>query len=542
MTSEAVGWDMKATVVVERLTISDYSELQVPYGPGTGFPELGFLENPTDGYGGEVYRAVRSMLKEHYGESGGYGTTDWNPFGRYADPGDRVVVHPNWVRHFNGNERGSLDSVVTHPSVYRPLVDYALKAVGPDGEVLIADAPQMDCQFDVLGEYLEVEALVSFYRDQGLPVDWRDLRDETVVFEDGLVKERTQLNGDPEGYEIVDLGERSAFESPEVRGGVTGDLDHDRLRAGLSSNGDGDERSLLRGADYDEEETIRHHSGGRNEYKVSKTILSADLIINAPKIKTHKKAGVTLAMKNLVGINCNKNFLPHHRAGSPDEGGDEFPGGSLYQRFRSWAIELVRPLLKEQKFTPLLSLLRRFDLVTRPEKGIRSGNWHGNDTIWRTIVDLNRILHYADADGEIHDERQRKVLHLFEGIVAAGGEGPMAGDDVPLGILALSEDPVAGDLVVCQLMGFDWRKIPKIRAALAADDLQFTDIEGEADVTVVALDDESGDRTETSLPQFDWNFGLRPHYGWEGYLELEADGTEAEDREGSTVPRAGTRR
>jgi hypothetical protein len=32
-------------------------------------------------------------------------------------------------------------------------------------------------------------------------------------------------------------------------------------------------------------------------------------------------------------------------------------------------------------------------------KVIRSGNWHGNDTIWRMILDLNKILLYGNPDG-----------------------------------------------------------------------------------------------------------------------------------------------
>ena len=50
----------------------------------------------------------------------------------------------------------------------------------------------------------------------------------------------------------------------------------------------------FRGADYDPGPTTEHHSGGRNAYLLSETVLSADLIVNLPKLKTHKKTGVTL--------------------------------------------------------------------------------------------------------------------------------------------------------------------------------------------------------------------------------------------------------
>ena len=54
-------------------------------------------------------------------------------------------------------------------------------------------------------------------------------------------------------------------------------------------------------------------------------MLAADLIVNLPKMKTHQKAGVTGALKNLVGCNGEKAFLVHYLKGRPCDGGDEFP-------------------------------------------------------------------------------------------------------------------------------------------------------------------------------------------------------------------------
>ena len=43
-----------------------------------------------------------------------------------------------------------------------------------------------------------------------------------------------------------------------------------------------------------------------------------------PKPKCHRKAGMTSALKNFVGANVRKEFLPHHTMGSIKEGGDEY--------------------------------------------------------------------------------------------------------------------------------------------------------------------------------------------------------------------------
>jgi len=40
----------------------------------------------------------------------------------------------------------------------------------------------------------------------------------------------------------------------------------------------------------------------KNEYLISNTILEADVIINLPKPKTHRRAGIIGAMNNLVEI------------------------------------------------------------------------------------------------------------------------------------------------------------------------------------------------------------------------------------------------
>ena len=54
-------------------------------------------------------------------------------------------------------------------------------------------------------------------------------------------------------------------------------------------------------------------------------VLGADAVINIPKLKTHKKSGVTLALKSCIGLTNEKYWLPHYTAGTPAEDGDEFP-------------------------------------------------------------------------------------------------------------------------------------------------------------------------------------------------------------------------
>jgi len=71
------------------------------------------------------------------------------------------------------------------------------------------------------------------------------------------------------------------------------------------------------GADYVTSVVNRHHSGGRHACLSSGSAIRADVCVNLPKLKTHKKAGITCSLKNLVGINGDKNWLPHHTEGDP---------------------------------------------------------------------------------------------------------------------------------------------------------------------------------------------------------------------------------
>ena len=66
----------------------------------------------------------------------------------------------------------------------------------------------------------------------------------------------------------------------------------------------------------------------------------ADVVISLPKMKTHKKTGVTLSIKNFVGITADKNYLPHHTWGSPKHGGDDYPDTSFKRQFETWGIQV----------------------------------------------------------------------------------------------------------------------------------------------------------------------------------------------------------
>jgi uncharacterized protein (DUF362 family) len=480
-----------------------YEGLTAPWGPGKNYPEIDRLLGEDRGLGqvNEVYAAVRASLHGLGLDAENFGTADWNPIGALVSPGKQIVLKPNFIRHWNPAEDGrggSVESVITHGSVLRAVADYAMLAAGSEGSVSIAEAPQMDCDFEKIREIIGLDEIIAVY-DETLNRDFDviDLRRETVVFRDGIIEDRRVLPGDPLGYRSVDLGDRSFFA------------------------GSGLDPHRFRGADYDPGPTAEHHKGGRNAYLLSETVLSADLVINLPKLKTHKKTGVTLALKNLVGINGDKNWLPHHSLGSVKQGGDEFPESRLIDRLRSRATEIARPLLARGRMRKAFQLVRRVESATRGNDFIRSGNWYGNRTTWRMCCDLNRCLYYSDRNGLHLDSAMpvRTVLTIIDGVLAGEGEGPLAPTDVPLGAILAGTDPIAVDLVAVRLMGFDERKLAKLHEPMRDAGPRITAVRAGSDVRVGEVLNGSKEVRDRALQEISWERKFVPHAGWVGHVE-----------------------
>lgn len=482
-------------------TATHYSGLAPPWDPDQVYPEFKALlgERVATGAPNHVYTAVRDALHALGLDEERFGSAQWNPLGDLVEPGAHIVLKPNFIRHWNPCKEGSVESVTTHGSVLRAIGDYALLAAGSEGRVTLAEAPQHDCDWEQVTKQAGLPTMLARYQELGRELEVIDLRREAVGYQDGVIVDRRELPGDPAGYRLVDLGGASWF------------------------NGSGLDPLRFRGADYEPTTTCEHHMNGKNEYLLSETVLSADLVVNLPKLKTHKKTGVTLALKNLVGINGDKNFLPHHCVGSVTAGGDEFPGESWLDRGRSATTEVARRLLSRGFGTRLVRLVRRAEYATRGDDFIRSGNWHGNRTTWRMCLDLNRCLYYSDASGETLDTDAplRKVLTLCDGVVAGEGNGPLAPRDHPLGVVLAATDPLALDLAAVALMGFDWTKLPKLRRAMQDQGLRITGVRGPADVEVTRITRPGGTAHTCTLAELDAESPFLAHPGWQGHVELE---------------------
>lgn len=472
---------------------------QLPYSPNTYYPEYSLSSNMLSGEVNHAYGGVRESFRLLGLDAENYVKKDWNPLGGFIKPGNVVVLKPNFVRDFRETLTGDDDCLITHGSVVRVAIDYVYIALKGKGRIVIADAPQNDAVFDVIIKMTGLDEIRRFYKKQaGFEIELYDLRPEIAKKINGVIVGHEKLPGDPAGFVKVNLDSDSMFTEVES-------LCH-----------------LLYGSEYNTREICSHHTGGVHEYLISKTILDADCIINLPKLKTHKKTGVTLCMKNLVGINGNKNWLPHHREGTPAQGGDQFADDGIIHRIERKVMKGFRRLF------PLLGPLRQ--IIAKPVKAvgkgifgdtntdtIRSGNWYGNDTTWRMAIDLNKILFYADANGNIKNKQARNIFNIVDGIVGGEGNGPLDPTAKSSGIVIAGPNPVAVDLVCARLMGFDYKKLPILYRSVMSESLplfnsSYSDVQCKS----------NEQRFNRALSEFDGKyFEFKPHFGWREHIEID---------------------
>ena len=413
----------------------------------------------------------------------------------YVRPGDRVVLKPNWVKEHDERHPGPAqwEHVVTHPAVIEAVIRWVAGRLNGDGSIVVCDAPQTDSSFSTLSAYCGLDEMIERCRAvfPGPKIELLDLRPEEWHAVDGITVSKTQLPGDPLGDTFVALNEASEF-------------------VGFSGNGQ------LYGASFNMDETNERHRGERHEYMLCRTPMDADVFINLPKLKTHKKVGLTCALKNLVGINANKNWLPHHTEGTPDQGGDQFPTATTKAKLEhSWmgrAKRLVygKPLLSRM-LVPLKKVGRLFFGDT--QKVVRSGNWHGNDTCWRMVLDLNKCLFDFDGRGQPRSKPIR-YLAVVDGIVGGEGNGPMAPDRKPCGTIIAGTHPAAVDMTAAMVMGFDWEKLRLLKNSFSMKERSFVSFQP-GDIQVASNKPEwDGPLGQAT----DW-FEFAPHFGWTGAIE-----------------------
>ncbi|MBM3237343.1 DUF362 domain-containing protein [Candidatus Poribacteria bacterium] len=471
-----------------------------PFNPSECYPEYPFGAEYLSAEENLVYAGIRKVFELLELDKKNLGSKSWNPLGEVIQVGSKVLVKPNFVTHFH--PRGeSMDCMITHGSVLRALVDYIFIATGPSGKITILDVPLQSADFEKIVAHTGLNEIRQLYWETfHFSIDIIDARVKKVVLDDsGCIIKEFGAQGDQNGYQVVDLGTASELEK----------LADDFLK--------------FRVSDYQPENIPKHHQHGKHEYLIPRSLLEADVVVNVPKLKTHIKTGVTLSLKNMIGICGDKSWLPHHRVGPQAEGGDEYPIGGQFKRFEG---EIIQKLRRSNPFIwrtgrflgkQLIHLLK-FASRTRSNTGdlachpmdINFGEWYGNDTIWRTVLDMNKILFYADQFGIMRSEPQRKYFCFVDGWIAGEGQGPLLPTPKNCGVFIGGFNPIAVDLGCLEVMGFNWQSIPKICESFQLKSYSLVDFNPD-EIRFI----KNGYKED--------NRPFQPAIGWKGHIEKQIE-------------------
>jgi uncharacterized protein (DUF362 family) len=361
----------------------------------------------------------------------------------------RIVLKPNWVLH-ETDPAFPIQALVTDPRVIQAAVATCLELFPRAESILVGDCPLQSADWPLLCRQSGLDAVIKEFSNQSKVV-FRDLRKHAFKEQEGtFLGESADEHGDPKGYREIELGTRSHLEP-------------------LSA-----QAHKFAVNDYSAAVTKSNHRKGSHRYLVCQSILDCDLFINLPKWKSHQKSGLTCALKNLVGINGDKAYLPHFRRGAPAWGGDEYRDENRWMYFAQ--TRLREAVQKRSRFAykvlkPGWEILKKVrgiqtrltDAHAPPAKFyVAGGAWPGNDTLWRMVHDLNLIIQCADAAGQLHSTPQRSYCCIVDGLISGEGNGPLQPLPRHTDWLVFGDDPFEIDAALGWFMGFDPAKLPII--------------------------------------------------------------------------------
>ena len=351
----------------------------------------------------------------------------------------RVLLKPNWVMHsINENDEICLR---TNDKFLLVITEVILE-LKPQS-ITIADSPIQFCNWDKITHDLK-EELNYLSEKYEISIFLKDLR--RSVYDVSKNKIKTDIIPISK-YVIFDLAKKSYLEKIS-------------------------KKNKFRVTNYNPDMLNNRHSLGLHKYCISKELFSNDVIILIPKIKTHQKSGITGAIKNLVGINGDKDYLPHHRVGGTDLGGDCYPGKSKLRRISEYFLDIANKNIGSNNFY----LYKLFSVIFwRINKNSNyhklSAGWYGNDTTWRMVSDINLIGNYGKEDGSLSESKIRTIYSISDGIIGGQGDGPLKPDPLPLGIISFSNNSVNNDAAMAKIMGFNINKIPLLYELLKNENI-----------------------------------------------------------------------
>lgn len=453
-------------VWIQKIKSSVYPES--PYHPSECYPEFSdYCYKMEYNKKNEVYGAVREILYRLGYDTEHFGTVNWNPLKGIVLEGDTVIVKPNFVRGTHIWGENGVRAMITNAALIRPIIDYVLLATKGNVKLIVGDAPIRSSDWNAILENSGIQRLIDFYQQKGFSVKLIDFRKDLAINNRDQVYERTIPNPARNAEDYIEIDIRDESMLCEIMDS------NDRFQMGGVKSGT----------------ILKYHNKQSNTYLFPKEVLQADVFINMPKLKTHRMAGLTCAMKNLIGINGEKERIAHYRRGVKSKDSDEFEKFyiKIFLRERIWTfLKYIEKPWSRRLMTWGKRFVQKYvwkgktfeeTYVLNPPKQYREGGWHGNDTLWRCAVDINRILLYADKRGKMQSKPQRKYLCIVDAVIAGEGEGPLANTPKETGLVMGGTNPVMVDYAAAEVMNFDYHMLPMIRRSFEPHKYSLIDVE-----------------------------------------------------------------
>jgi len=148
---------------------------EAPYSPQSLYAEYPFVHlSQSENL---LYPAIRKIFLSLGYDKENFGHKKWNPLGKFVEPGQKVVIKPNWVLHENMGT-GSSDCMITHPALIRVVVDYVVIALRGEGTIIVGDAPIQSADFSTIVQKGNLKSIKTLVEDNTaisfIGHDWRD--------------------------------------------------------------------------------------------------------------------------------------------------------------------------------------------------------------------------------------------------------------------------------------------------------------------------------------------------------------------------------
>jgi uncharacterized protein (DUF362 family) len=389
--------------------------------------------------------------------------------------GKKIFLKPNWVLQ----NRSSSDQwcLCTHPNFIIQFVNYLVQYA--PSKITIADAPVQGCKWEQLHSAEFYNRIEKISKASNVKIEIKDLR--RLVFTPSE-REMHKTQNSIDNYVIFDLGNQSFLE----------DVSEENI-------------NKFRVTVYNPDRFLESHAKGMHKYCITKELFDADICISMPKSKTHEKSGITNALKNIVGLNGDKDYLPHHRIGGSKHGGDAYPGKNVVRFFAEQLYDKANRNLENASYWRWIRLASLVWRLSIPNRHSRLGaGWYGNDTTWRMVMDLNKIAYYGRSDGTLGKDPVRKFYSLCDGIIGGQKDGPLTPDPLALGFISFTNDSAWCDIATAILMGME---VNKLKLLVAAKDFSpFNHLEIKLNGEIVQLNDLIKYKIDAVMPG-----------GWNGY-------------------------